>query len=45
MDQIFKENLHIFMIGLGVACVLVVGLMFAFYLKIKKDVAKKKMAE
>jgi len=45
MDQAYKENLHTFMIWLGVAGTLVVLLMFGFYFYIKYKTKKKRELE
>ena len=45
MDQEFKENVHDFMIWLGVAGTLVVFLMFAFYFYVKYKTKKQRAQE
>lgn len=45
MDQEFKENVHNFMIWLGVAGTMIVVLMFVFYFYIKYKTNKKRALE
>jgi len=45
MDQEFKENVHDFMIWLGVVGTMMVVLMFMFYFYIKYQTKKKRALE
>jgi len=45
LDQEFLERMHNFMIWLGVAGAVVVGLIFVFYFYIKFKIRKKKAME
>jgi len=45
MDEVFRENLHYFMIGLGVLCIAAVGAILLFYLRIKANIKKAKNNE
>ncbi len=45
MDQEFKENVHNFMIWLGIAGTMIVVLMFVFYFYIKYKTKKKRALE
>ncbi len=45
MDQAFKENLHFFMIGLGVVLTIVALSIIVLYFMISRNVKKKKQAE
>lgn len=40
MDDVLRENLHFFMIGLGVACIAAVAAIILFYLRIKANLKK-----
>jgi len=42
MDDVFRENLHFFMIGLGVVCIAAVVAIILFYLRIKANIRKEK---
>jgi Na+/melibiose symporter-like transporter len=45
MDDAFRENVHFFMIGLGIVCILGVALLFVFYFRLKQNVKKSKENE
>ena len=45
MDDAFRENIHFFMIGLGIVCILGVALLFVFYFRLKRNVNKAKEKE